>query len=67
MQQDVHNLAQVVQVLQLDEGGAKHVVQHHAQGVHEGRQRPALLLLSREEVLEQLALQLAHLSRHSHV
>ena len=77
MLQDVHEGAQVVERLQLDERRPQRVVQHRAERVHQRRQWrgvPSALagavaaLHDRrgrvrlgEEVVEQLVLQLAHL------
>ncbi len=61
MLEDVDEAAELVQALQLDEDGPKGVVQDGAQGVHQGRQRAAVAVRLREEVLKELVLHLAHL------
>ncbi len=59
--EDVHQAAQLVQALQLDEDGPERIVQDGAQGVHQRGQRTALAVRVWEKVVKQLVLHLAHL------
>lgn len=66
MLQDVHKATELINALQLDENGPEGIVEDSAEGVHEGRQSPALAVSLGEEVLKQLVLHLAHLHSRKH-